>query len=83
MITPCIVTRAVDTLRLGRYLVAIEGQGVGFTELRTSPRELRANGVRDSRGFVVLPPAELFGEARPRTAEVLSGVAVTTWGWPS
>lgn len=74
-----LVTRCVNTNKRARYAAAVAGQGLGFVELRTPPRSL----PKDDRGFVVLPPVELFGpDARPRTADVLSGVAKTTWGWP-
>jgi hypothetical protein len=75
----CFVTDMINARTIERVSRAIEGQGPGFVEFRTPPRDL----LRDARGRIVPPPVELVGDdVRPRTREVLSGKAATTWGWP-
>jgi hypothetical protein len=69
-----LVARHISARRRERYAAAVAGQGLAFTEIRTPPYSL----PRDSRGWQVLPPVELFGsDARPGTAQVLAGK-----GWP-
>lgn len=64
------IASMIRAYQQGRYLRAVEAQGVGFTELRTPPASL----PRDHRGVHIVPPVELFGEhAHPRTAGLLAG----------
>lgn len=59
-----------------RYMVAVAAEGLAFTALRTPPRSL----PRDDRGFVILPPAQLFDSEREEfIAQILAGDETALW----